>query len=176
VHADDGVELVLAHLHDRLVAQDACVVDEDVEGAVRVDGAADEALGPGPVADVVVVGDGLAAPLGDDADHLVGRALVGAVAGDARAEVVHDDLGTLGGQLERLATADADARAGDDGDLPVQQPHGGDSPRKMTLVSVATVKHRGGAGWSVETRSWVGRRGSRRSPSSGGRSTASPPR
>ena len=89
----------------------------------RVDGGVDDALGAVEVGDVVVVGDRLAAAALDDVDDLVGGALVGALAGHRAAEVVHDDLGALVGELDRLAAADAVAGAGDDGDLAVEHAH-----------------------------------------------------
>ena len=61
VHAHDVVPLRLGHVDEHAVAQDAGVVDEDVEVAERVDRRVDEPLGALPVGDVVAVGDGLAA-------------------------------------------------------------------------------------------------------------------
>src|SRR4029453_13641715 len=67
--------------------------------------------------------DRLAASALDDVDDFVGGALVGALARHRDAEVVHDDLRALVGQLDGLTSSYAVARAGDDGDLAVQQPH-----------------------------------------------------
>ena len=82
-----------------------------------------EVLGPAPLADVVVVRDGLAAALLDDVDDLIGGRLVGALAGVGSAEVVDDDLRALRGEFERLASTHASPRAGDDRHLPIEQPH-----------------------------------------------------
>ena len=121
--ADDGVEVLLRHREDHLVAEDAGVVDDDVELAEGVDRLADDVLGPVEVGHVVVVGHRLAAPAADDVGHLLGRPLVRPFAGDRAAEVVDDDLGSLTGQLERLTPPDAVAGARDDGDLAVEDAH-----------------------------------------------------
>ncbi len=81
-----GIEEVGIHVVERLVAQDAGVVDHDVDLAERVDRALHDrraALGGG---DGVGVGDGLAAGRLDLVDDELGRALVapGAVDGAAR--------------------------------------------------------------------------------------------
>ena len=55
--------------------------------------------------------------------HPVGRALVGAFAGERRADVVHDDLRARGGHRERDLAPDAAARAGDDRYLVFQHAH-----------------------------------------------------
>ena len=51
----------------------------------------------------------------------------------APAEVVDHDLGAVPGQLHGVAAADAVARAGDDRDLAVEQPHGSPSCRSSYL-------------------------------------------
>ena len=56
-------------------------------------------------------------------DRVVGG-LARALAALAAAEVVDHDLGAVLGQLHGVAAADAVARAGDDRDLAVEQPHG----------------------------------------------------
>ena len=77
-------------------------------------------LGALEVGDAVVVGDGLAAAALDDVDDLVGRRLVGALAGHRAAEVVDDDLGTVIGERDGLAPPDAVTGARDDRDLAVE--------------------------------------------------------
>src|SRR5690606_30259370 len=99
------------------------VVDDDVERAVGVDRLAHEVLCVVPVADVAVVRHRLAAAVLDDLHDLVGRTLVAALTLRRAAVVVHDDLGPLRGELERLPAADSSAGAGDDRDLPVDQTH-----------------------------------------------------
>jgi hypothetical protein len=74
MHPDDRVPLGFGHVREHAIAEDACVVDHDVEPPVRVDGEIDEALRPGEVGDVVAVSDGLAAHRLDLGDDVVGRA------------------------------------------------------------------------------------------------------
>ena len=62
----------------------------------------------------------LAAGRGDLVDDLLGRALVGALAGGLAAEVVDDDRGTLGREQQRLGAPDPAPGAGDDRDLAVE--------------------------------------------------------
>ena len=76
VYGDDGVELLLAGVGEHPVADDARVVDQDVESAERVDRGLDQACGLRPVGDVRAAGDGFAAGSGD----LVDDALRGAAA------------------------------------------------------------------------------------------------
>ena len=75
------------------------------------------ALGGG---DRVVVGHGLAAGGLDLVDHLLGGAVVAALAVDRAAEVVDHDEGAAPGELECVRTAEATTGAGDDRDLAVE--------------------------------------------------------
>jgi hypothetical protein len=110
VHAEDRVEVILGHRHDHLVPDDAGVVDQDVVPAEGFVGRGDEVLGAAEVGHIVVVGHRLAAPGLDHRDHLVGGPLVRALTARAAAQVVDDQLGALGRQLQGLAPADAVAR------------------------------------------------------------------
>ena len=65
------------------------------------------------VAHVVAVGHGLAASSDDLIDDLLGGV----------AQVVHDDLGSFGGEQQGVLTAEAAPRPGDDGDPSVQCSH-----------------------------------------------------
>jgi hypothetical protein len=65
VHLDDQVPVLVLEVLEGNVAQDAGVVDEDVDAAKGLDGGLDDALA---VLDAVVVGDGLAAGLFDLVD------------------------------------------------------------------------------------------------------------
>ena len=123
VHLDHRVEVFGGHREHHLVAQDAGVVDQHVEAAERIERGADDVLGSLEVGHAVVVGNGLAAALGDDVDDLVGRSLVGTLAGHGSAEIVDDDLGAVVGELHRLAATDAVARSGDDRHLAVEHAH-----------------------------------------------------
>ena len=74
VDSDDGVELFLAGVGEHPVADDAGIVDQDVEPAERVDRGLDQPLGLGPVGDVGAAGDGFASGGGDLIDNTLGRA------------------------------------------------------------------------------------------------------
>jgi hypothetical protein len=119
VHVDDRVEQV-GVVVERLVAQDAGVVDDDVDRAERLDRGGDDGLAALGGGDAVAVGDGLAAEGLDLADHVVGRTLAAAVARHRATEVVHDDARAAAGELERVRPAQAAAGAGDDRDLAVE--------------------------------------------------------
>ncbi len=123
VDADDRVELLLGHREDHLVAQDAGVVDDDVEAAEGFDGLVDDVARGLEVGHVVVVGDRVAAAIADDRSDLLGRALVGALAGHRTAEVVDHDLGAGGGQLESFASSNSVAGPRDNGNFAVEQSH-----------------------------------------------------
>jgi hypothetical protein len=114
------VELRLLELRERGVAQDAGVVDHDVDPAERVQGGLHDRLAALPGVHAVVVGDRLAARGDDLLDDGVGhlRALSAAVA--AAAEVVDHDLRAAAGEQQRVAAAEAAAGAGDDGDTSVE--------------------------------------------------------
>ena len=69
------------------------------------------------------------------------RRLVGAVPVQRRAEVVHDDLGALGRERERVRAAEAAPAAGHDHHAPVADPHGS-IPRCPVDVAVPLVLRR----------------------------------
>ena len=92
------------HVVERLVAQDAGVVDHDVDAAEGVDRRLHDRLAALGRGDRVGVGDGLAAGRLDLVDDQLGRAGVAAGAVDGAAEVVDDD--------QRAARGRAPARAG----------------------------------------------------------------
>ena len=116
VHADDGVPVVVGHLGQRLVPQDAGVVDQRVEPAELAHGGLDEPVRDVGIGDVARDGD-RAPPRGGD---LVGHRLAG-----GRVELGDHDRRALCGALQRLAPADAATRTGDDHDLAVQKSHPG---------------------------------------------------
>ena len=108
VDVDDRVEVVVAHLPQHRVAEDAGVGDEDVESAVRVDGRPHELL------------RGLGGPdRGDDRDGDPAGGLDGGdrLRGGLGIDVVHDDRGTSSSELLGIREPEATARAGDDGDF-----------------------------------------------------------
>jgi len=123
VHLDDGIPLVLLHVHEHAVTEDPGVVDEDVESPERLDRGVDEPLRTGELRHVLAVGHGLAAErldLGDDAVRRVG---VGAFSRQRGPEIVDDDLRSGAGEGQRVLAADPAPRPGDDRDLPFQVRH-----------------------------------------------------
>jgi hypothetical protein len=121
VDLDHRVPLRLAHVGEHAVTEDAGVVDQDVEPAEGLDGGRDEPLGAVPVADVIGVGDGLAAHGLDLVHDVLGRALVVALPVHRATEVVDDDLGAVVGQQQRVLASDAPSRTRDDGDAALAQ-------------------------------------------------------
>ena len=120
VHVEHRVHLVGRHVLERRVAQDAGVVDDDVDLAEGVDGRLHDrraALGRG---DAVVVGDGLAAGRLDLVDDLLGGRLGAAGAVGGAAEVVDDDERAPLGEVEGVRPAEAAAGARDDRHLAVE--------------------------------------------------------
>ena len=144
VDVDDGVPLLLGHVDDDSIAQDAGVVDEDVEVAEGLDGRVHEALRALPRRDAVAVRDGLPAHGDDLVRHLLGRGAVAAGAVGGAAEVVHDDLRSLPGEQQRVLAADAAPGPRDDRYPSVQCTHRARPPfvRGRTL----TVRVRCGQG------------------------------
>src|SRR5690606_29972380 len=116
VDLDDEVPLLLGHVGEHAVAEDAGVVDEDVETAEGLDRLVDHALGGFPVADVGAVDDGLAPHAPDLLDDLTGGAGAATGAVHLGTEVVDDDLRSLSGHHQRVLAADAPTGTGDDGD------------------------------------------------------------
>ena len=127
VHPDDVVPLLLAHVDEEPVPQDAGVVDQHVEVAERLDRRLDQALAALPVGHVVTVGDGTAAGGHDLGDHLLGRGAAVAAARTAvvggPATVVHHDGGALGREEQGVLTTDAAPSAGDDRDPSLERSH-----------------------------------------------------
>jgi hypothetical protein len=113
----DEVPVGLAHLLERDVAEDAGVVDEDVDLAEGVDGGLDDGVA---VLDRVVVGDRGAAGGLDLVDDLVGGRARLALAGEAAAEIVDDDLGAARREEQRVGAPQSATGAGDDRDLAIE--------------------------------------------------------
>ena len=98
------------------------VVDQRVEPAPGVDGAVATRAARGVVLGAVA---GVEHRLAAGRRDLVDDGLPG-----LGVQLVDHHAGTLAGQLDRLAAADAAARAGDDRDLAVQKTHAGDPMRR----------------------------------------------
>ena len=145
VDIEDQLELVRLEVGERLVAQEPRVVDHDVDGPERVE----RGLGDGGAAlrggDGVVVGHGLATG-GQDVGHgLVGGRARGADALGVDTEVVHHHAGTAAGQLERVLTTEAVARAGHDGHLAIEGDGVHGSPWAGVLGPSAPTRSSGGS-------------------------------
>ena len=123
VDGDDRIPLFLGHVHEHAVAQDARVVDEDVELAECLDRGVDHSLATLPARDVVAVRDRLAAHLLDLVHDLLGRRLVATGAVGVAPEVVDDDLGAFRGKEQRMLPADAAPGTRDDRNAPLESPH-----------------------------------------------------
>jgi hypothetical protein len=99
------------------IAQDARVVDEDVDAAEGVDRGLDDLVGVARLADRQRRGDGLAAGFFDLVDDVLCRTGIGPGAVEACADVAGHDARAFLRHQERNAAADAPPRSGDDGDL-----------------------------------------------------------
>ena len=110
------VPVLHGHVDQHPVAQDARVVDQDIEASVGGEGQGDETLGPLPVRDVVPVGHGLPAGSADLLDYFVGGLPRAPRPIAPSAQVVHHDQRTCGGEAERLRPADAAAGTRHHGD------------------------------------------------------------
>src|SRR4051812_22353998 len=117
MHHDDVGPVRPAHAMEYLVAQDAGVVDQDVDAAESVERLLDDLVAVRRLADRERRGDGLTALFLDLVDHLLRRTGVAAGAIERRADVVNQDLGALLRHQHRDGAADAAAGAGDDGDF-----------------------------------------------------------
>ena len=120
VDGDDRVEQVGVHVVERLVTQDAGVVDDDVDLAERIDCTLDDRRAALGRRDRVGVGDGLATGLADLVDDELGSALVGAGAVDGTAEIVHHDERTALGHHQCVLAPEAATGARDDRYLAVE--------------------------------------------------------
>ena len=114
MHPDHVAPLVLGHVEDHALAQDAGHVDQDVELAGAVQRLPHEVLGLSVVRDVGIVRLGGAARLDDRSDDLVGGRGVLALPVHGATEVVDDDRGALGGHELCDAAPDAASSAGHD--------------------------------------------------------------
>ena len=121
MHGNDGVELLLAHVDDGPVADDAGVVHEDVAPAPGIERGLDDLAGGREVRDGVVARHGLGAERGDLLAHRRSRVGVRPAAAEVAADVVDDDLRALAPERQRDAAADTAPGAGDHRDLAREQ-------------------------------------------------------
>ena len=135
VDPHDVVPVGLLHAKGHLVPQDACVVHENVEGAIGRDRLVDQVGGSLPGADVVAVDHGGPTRGDDRVDNIVRRRAIPAFPPHRSADVVDDDRRSLVRQEQRVLTADAATRTGDDRHLAVQQSHVASSLSAVSSIS-----------------------------------------
>jgi hypothetical protein len=111
VHFKHSIPLIRAHLVEKAIAQDACIIHHAVDAPKGGDSAFDDALRACRFRDAVDVGDRLAAGLPYFIDHLLRRAAVLALSGQRCADVVDHDLRALRRHRQHNVAADASARA-----------------------------------------------------------------
>ena len=107
MHANHGVPLFLSHVDDGAVAQNAGVVDQDVQPAKLLDGRSHQALGTCPIGHVVGIGHGLPAHGLDLVDHRLRRPRPSALPIARAAQVIDHHLGALARELQRVGPPDA---------------------------------------------------------------------
>ena len=120
MHVDDRSPEVGGHVVERLVAQDAGVVDHDVDPAEGVERALHDRRPALDGGDRVGVGDRLATGRLDLVDDPFGSTLVAAGAVDRPTEIVHDDQRPTSGHHQGVLTAEAASRTRDDRYLAVE--------------------------------------------------------
>jgi hypothetical protein len=118
VHVQHQPEVRQVHLGEGLVAQDAGVVHQDVDASPAAHRVGHHGLHRGLVGDRGAVGHRGAAGRLDLSHHRFGGG-EGLALGRA-AEVVDHDPRSPRGQCQRMLSAQAPARAGDDGHLAVE--------------------------------------------------------
>ncbi len=113
----DQIPVGIGHLGEALVAQDAGVVDDDVDATEVVHRALNDTV---TVDDVVRVGDGGTASGFDLFDNLERGFAVGAFAVGAATEVVDDDFGAVFREQQGVGAANTAASTGYDDDFVVK--------------------------------------------------------
>jgi len=140
VDPDDRVPLVLGHVDQHPVPEDAGVVHQDVEGAEGIHGVLNHPFGAVPAGHVLGVGDRLAARVQDLPHDLVGRAFGASVAVQGGPDVVDHDLRPVGGQEEGVLATDATARPGDDAHATFTESCHGSHPGTESLRMITLVR------------------------------------
>ena len=122
VHVHHDVPVVQAHVLERLVAQDACVVHQDMYGAESLHGIVDDGLRTFAGRYRGLVCNGLAACRTDLCNHQV-SSVTGAGTVAFATQVIHENLGATARELECVGLAQAVAGAGDDNDFVFELTH-----------------------------------------------------
>ena len=116
MHIEHLAEIIMAHLHKSLVAQDTGVVDEDVDPAPALLDDGDHLVDRSGIGDAGAIGHGFATQGGDFIDHELCRRQRTARTVARAAEVINHDFGTAPGQIKRISAAKATTGPGNDGD------------------------------------------------------------
>src|SRR5579864_8302225 len=117
VHADHVGPVRPAHAVKDAIAQNAGIVDQNVDPAERIERRLDDLIGIAGLADRERRGDGRAAGFLDLVDDGLGRSGIGAGAFEAGADIADHDARTLLRHEQRNAAADAPTGARHDGDF-----------------------------------------------------------
>ena len=142
VDPDHVVPLRVGHVHEHPVAQDAGVVDEDVDPAVLLDRCGDQPLGAGLVGHVVTVEESTSSERSHLVRHLLGRPDRRAGSVGLGTEVVDDHVGAVPGELEGMCPPDAPTRTGDDHDPPLTETTHVRSPFEIPPACCVTLRRR----------------------------------
>ncbi|MNV79877.1 hypothetical protein D3C71_1734470 [compost metagenome] len=141
MHIHHQAEVVHAHLGERLVAQDACVVDQHIHPAPGVDGLLHHGLDCGKVGDGCAVGQRLAARSTDLIDHGLRSTHGTAAAVHRAAQIVDQHLGAARCQSQCMLAAQATACARHDGHTAFEiNTHGEGSPVLLSWLVHQSVE------------------------------------
>ena len=108
VNAVLAFPLVVTHLPDHLLLENACVIDQDIEAAKGIECCLDHVLCGFVVGNGIEIGQGFTAGLLDFSNDLLRRstARLPLNASDARTNVVDDDFGAFGSEGHGFRAAD----------------------------------------------------------------------
>src|SRR5690606_12201539 len=120
IGAQHALPVAFGGLVERAHADDAGIVDDDVEAPEDVHGLLDHGPARRSFGDAERIGDGLAAFGANGLDHHIGGLGRFAVPGDGNAQIVDDDARAEPRHVPADGAADAAAPAGDDGDLALE--------------------------------------------------------
>ncbi len=120
MHVHQRAQPFFGHVLEVGIAHGACVVDEDVDAAPRVERGVDDRLAAFRRCDAVGVGDRFPAVVLDLLRGVVGGIAARSIAGHRAAEVVDDDACAAFGEKQRVLPAEPPACSCDDGDPVVE--------------------------------------------------------
>jgi hypothetical protein len=93
VHPDDVVPLIVGHIEDHSIAQDAGGVHHDVESSERINRLFDEPFANSGITDIVVNSNGAPTTIGNGTHEVSNQMRIGIVAVGVHARIVHDNVG-----------------------------------------------------------------------------------